>query len=73
MCLKQVAVFLDQILSKFPDIFVCLETMSGQGSELGKNFEELKLIIDQAKCNKQLAVCFDLCHLYSAGYDLIRD
>ncbi len=72
-CLQKITEHLDEILEEFPSIIVCLETMSGKGSELGRNFDELKIIIEKSKHPKQIAVCFDLCHLYSAGYDLIKN
>lgn len=70
--LQQVVKGLDQLLPNHPQIQICLETMSGKGSELGKTFQELKSIIEQSKYSQQIGVCFDLCHLYSAGYDLVN-
>lgn len=49
---------------------ICLETMAGKGTELGKTFEEIKTIIDKVKNNNRLMVCLDTCHLNDAGYDL---
>ena len=52
------------------DIDICLETMAGKGTEIGRNFEELKQIIDGVKDNKHIKVCLDTCHINDAGYDL---
>lgn len=52
---------------------VLLETMSGKGSEIGGTFEELHRIIDGSKYPDLLGVCLDTCHVYSAGYDIVRD
>lgn len=51
---------------------VLLETMAGKGTEIGRSFEELKQIIDLVKPEyyKNLAVCFDTCHVWDAGYNL---
>ena len=49
---------------------VLLETMSGKGTEIGRNFEELKMIIDQVELKHKMGVCLDTCHVYSGGYDL---
>ena len=51
---------------------VLLETMAGKGTEIGRSFEELKQIIDLVKpeYHKNLAVCFDTCHVWDAGYNL---
>ncbi|SHF07187.1 deoxyribonuclease IV [Alkalibacter saccharofermentans] len=52
---------------------VLLEGMSGKGTEIGGRLEELKLIIDGVKHNKKVGICIDSCHLYSAGYDVVKD
>jgi len=53
--------------------YILLETMSGKGTEIGRSFDELKMIIDGVKDNKMLGVCADTCHLFSAGYDIVND
>ena len=50
---------------------VLLETMAGKGSEVGRNFEELKAIIEGVELNDKLGVCFDTCHIWDAGYDIV--
>ena len=52
---------------------VLLETMAGKGSEVGGSFEELREIIDRVDCRERLGVCFDTCHTWDAGYDLVDD
>ena len=52
------------------DVTILLETMAGKGSELGRNFEELKSIIDGVSKKDRVGVCLDTCHLNDAGYDL---
>ena len=54
---------------------VLLETMAGKGTEIGKSFEELKMIIDSVDENlrQYVGVCFDTCHVNDAGYDLVGD
>ncbi|MGL4617239.1 MAG: deoxyribonuclease IV [Mycoplasmoidaceae bacterium] len=51
------------------DVWILLETMSGKGSELGINFNELKLIMDKIKFNK-IGVCLDTCHMHESGIDI---
>ena len=51
-------------------VTICLETMAGKGSEVGKSFEEIKSIIDGFKYKDKIGVCMDTCHLNDAGYDL---
>ena len=52
---------------------VLLETMAGKGSEVGRSFEELKMIIDGVKDSTHLGVCLDTCHVWDAGYDVVSD
>ena len=52
------------------DVMILLETMAGKGSEVGRNFEEIKAIIDGVTKKERIGVCIDTCHLNDAGYDL---
>lgn len=52
------------------DVIVLLETMAGKGSEIGREFLEIKQIIDGVNKKERLGVCIDTCHLNDAGYDL---
>lgn len=61
---------LNQVLDKKEGPIICLETMAGKGTELGKTFEEIKTIIDGVNNNERLLVCLDTCHLNDAGYDI---
>ena len=50
------------------DVFIALETMAGKGSEIGRTFEELKMIYDGVHKKDRLRVCFDTCHVNDAGF-----
>lgn len=52
---------------------VLLETMAGKGSEMGRNFEELRAIIDKVENTDCLGVCLDTCHVFDGGYDIVDD
>ena len=47
-----------------------VESMAGQGSVLGAQFEQLSYIVDQVKEKVPIGVCMDTCHTFAAGYDL---
>ncbi len=66
---------LNQVLeaTKDLDVLIALETMAGKGTEIGKTFEELKMIMDGVKDNSRLSVCFDTCHTHDAGYLVKED
>ena len=68
--LEQIVLGLNEVLEEDSSVFICLETMAGKGSELGRTFNELKYIIDNVKHNHLLKVCLDTCHIHDAGYDL---
>lgn len=59
----------------FPEMqtTVLLETMAGKGTEIGRSFEELRAIIDRVERSDKLGVCFDTCHVWDAGYDVVND
>jgi deoxyribonuclease IV len=47
-----------------------LEDTAGAGGTLGRSFEELASLIEQAGGDERLAVCLDSCHLLASGYDV---
>ena len=59
----------------FPEMqtTVLLETMAGKGTEMGRSFEELREIIDRVELKDKIGVCFDTCHVWDAGYDIVND
>ena len=69
--LKQVADGLNEIIREDDSVVICLETMAGKGSEVGRTFEQIKTIIDNVSLKEKMGVCLDTCHIHDAGYDLI--
>ena len=61
---------LNIVLGNQYKVTICLETMAGKGTEVGRNFEELKFIIDHVEYKDRIGVCLDTCHIHDAGYDL---
>ena len=51
---------------------VLLETTAGQGSSLGHQFEQLAAMLNGLGDSDRVAVCFDTCHVFAAGYPLGR-
>lgn len=66
------AATLNSVLKSRMNTTVLLETMAGKGSEIGKTFQELKAILDLIKHNKNVGICFDTCHVWDAGYDIVN-
>ncbi|MEF9941754.1 MAG: deoxyribonuclease IV [Lachnospiraceae bacterium] len=71
--IAQIIKGLNTVLTKDTTCNVALETMSGKGSEIGRNFEELARIYDGVVYNDKLRVCFDSCHTNDSGYDIVHD
>lgn len=61
----------DVLFSEVPQFEgkVLIETTAGQGSNLGRTFEELGTIITGSRYPEKFGVCFDTCHTFAAGYD----
>ena len=70
--IKNIIDTLNQVIRKDMTVKILLETMSGKGTELGTNFDDLKYIIDNIEYNKNVGICLDTCHLNDAGYDIFK-
>lgn len=70
---SMIAELLNEILLPEQSCVVLLETMSGKGSEVGASFGEISEIMERVKLNRKLGVCLDTCHVYSAGYDIVKN
>ncbi len=69
----QIADMLNQLITPQLGTTVLLETMSGKGSEVGRDFSELRAILDRVNCPEKVGVCLDTCHIWDAGYDIQKD
>lgn len=63
---------LNRLFDQLPQnkAITCLETTAGQGTALGRSFEEIAAIIDLVEDKERVGVCFDTCHAFAAGYDI---
>lgn len=54
---------------------VLLEITAGSGTSIGASFENLAAILEAIPDphRSRVGVCFDTCHAYAAGYDLVED
>lgn len=55
------------------NLTILLETMSGKGTEIGFDFNQIKRIIDGVEHSDKMGVCLDTCHIFSAGYDIVNN
>jgi deoxyribonuclease-4 len=69
--IRLVARGLTDILEMIPSgVYLLLEAMAGEGTELGSSFDEVRDILRRCDDHPQLGVCIDSCHMTGAGYDL---
>jgi len=68
-CIERIGHNLDVLFEHVPHGTILLETMAGQGSQVGYTFEQLAQIIKFSKHKKRIGICFDTCHAFAAGYD----
>lgn len=70
--INNIANSINEILDSLSDnsVVICLETMSGKGTEVGRNFDQLAKIISLINKKENIGVCLDTCHINDAGYDL---
>lgn len=69
--IEYIAQMLNEVLDKNQHTKVLLETMAGKGTEIGRSFEELQMIIEKVELNSKLGICLDTCHIYDAQYNIV--
>jgi len=58
---------------------ILFETMAGKGSEVGRDFDEVRALLDATEARLDgiqgvtLGVCLDTCHVWDGGYDIVND
>ncbi|MBE6288235.1 MAG: deoxyribonuclease IV [Mediterranea massiliensis] len=72
-CLDRVAQSINMVLAQTKGVTAVIENTSGQGSNVGFAFWQLKYIIDRVDDKSRVGVCLDTCHTFTAGYDLVGE
>lgn len=71
--IEKTAALLNTLLTPDTAATVLIETMAGQGSEIGGTFEEVGEILHRVELQEKMGVCLDTCHVFAAGYDIVHD
>ena len=71
--IQKIAEILNEVLTEEQTTTVLLETMSGKGSEVGRNFEEICDILALVEKKDKMGICLDTCHVWDGGYDIVND
>jgi deoxyribonuclease-4 len=70
--LEKVVRSLDALFAELPGkkARIALEVTAGQGTTLGRTFEELAFILAHVKETERLCICLDTAHLFAGGHDI---
>ena len=71
--IQKIAEILNDVLTEEQTTTVLLGTMSGKGTEVGRNFEELRKISNLVEKKSKMGICLDTCHVWDGGYDIVHD
>ena len=71
--IEKTAALLNTLLKPNTAATVLIETMAGQGSEIGGTLEEIGEILRRVELQEKVGVCLDTCHVFAAGYDIVHD
>ncbi len=71
--LADVADALNKIITPSMKTCVLLDTMAGEGTQVGTSFEQLAAIIAKVDHPEHVGVCFDWAGVWAEGYDIVGD
>ena len=71
--LARVAAALNDVITPSLGTPVLVQTMAGEGTQVGSTFEQLASILDQGELDDHVGVLFDACRVWGAGYDIVDD
>jgi len=53
------------------NVVLLLENTAGTRNSMGSSFEDIEYISSRIEDRKRVGVCFDTCHAFATGYDLV--
>lgn len=71
--IRQIAATLNALAARHPDqddVLLVLENVAGQGTTVGRTFEELADILGLLDAPGRFGICIDTAHAFAGGYDL---
>lgn len=66
--IKQIGKLVNEAVQQVPDVLPVYEMMSGQGTNIGFELEQIRDLVSAAE--GRCGVCIDTCHVFGAGYDI---
>ncbi len=70
--INNIAEGINYLINNTKSSVILLETMAGKGTEIGRNFSEIKAIMNLITDKNRIGVCLDTCHINDAGYDIVN-
>src|SRR5512137_2488733 len=70
--IEQIVSSLNGIVKRYPksQVKILLENDAGQGSRIGREWSELRRILDNLEEPERYGICFDTCHAFASGHDI---
>lgn len=63
----------DRTLTATQTTTVLIDTMAGEGEQVGSSFQQIAAMIDGVKLKEKMGVCLDTSAVWAAGYDIVGD
>ena len=73
--IQKIADTLNGVCERYPDspVKLVLETVAGQGSTVGRSFQEMRDILGLLHQPERFGICVDTAHVFAAGYNLATE
>ena len=69
-CMNRIAESINIVLDKTKGVTAVIENTSGQGTNMGYKFEQLRYMIDKVDDKSRVGICIDTCHALTSGYNI---
>jgi len=69
-CLNRIAESINIVLDKTKGVTAVIENTAGQGTNMGRKFEQIRFIIDKVDDKSRVGICIDTCHAFTSGYNI---
>jgi len=69
-CIRLIAESVNMALDRSKGVTAVIENTAGQGSNIGRSFEELAILTELIEDKTRVGICLDTCHLFAGGYDM---
>lgn len=61
-----------EVLAETESCPILFENTAGTQGPLGRDFEELAMLVESAGAGERIGVCIDCCHLFASGFEIVE-